>query len=112
MIRRPPRSTLFPYTTLFRSRDSIFIDPDGSGPAARFAIEDPSFTLRSLRGNAVLRWEYRPGSTLYPVWTRSGASSLTRGAIDFSDDARALFRGPSENIFPVKVNYWLGLCAV
>jgi len=90
-------------------RDSIFIDPDGSGPAARFAIEDPSFTLRSLRGNAVLRWEYRPGSTLYLVWTRSGASSLTRGAIDFGDDARALFRGPSENIFLVKVNYWLGL---
>src|SRR5437660_9658870 len=25
MIRRPPRSTLFPYTTLFRSRLSIFI---------------------------------------------------------------------------------------
>src|SRR5256885_5925013 len=23
MIRRPPRSTLFPYTTLFRSRDSF-----------------------------------------------------------------------------------------
>src|SRR2546428_9087600 len=23
MIRRPPRSTLFPYTTLFRSRDSL-----------------------------------------------------------------------------------------
>src|SRR5438046_786098 len=90
-------------------RDSIFIDPDGGGPAARFVIVDPSFTLRSLRGNAVLRWEYRPGSTLYLVWTRSGSSSLMRGAIDFGDDARALFRGPSENIFLVKLNYWLGL---
>src|SRR2546422_7015956 len=27
MIRRPPRSTLFPYTTLFRSRDA-FLEPD------------------------------------------------------------------------------------
>src|SRR5881409_1985843 len=90
-------------------RDSIFIDPDGGGPATRFVIVDPSFTLRSLRGNAVLRWEYRPGSTLYLVWTRSGSSSLMRGAIDFGDDARALFRGPSENIFLVKVNYWLGI---
>src|SRR2546422_6374465 len=26
MIRRPPRSTLFPYTTLFRSRDPIVVD--------------------------------------------------------------------------------------
>src|SRR5256885_15593887 len=36
MIRRPPRSTLFPYTTLFRSldplkRDSAFVDTDGDG---------------------------------------------------------------------------------
>src|SRR2546429_5632454 len=29
MIRRPPRSTLFPYTTLFRSRD---VDEPGTGP--------------------------------------------------------------------------------
>src|SRR2546429_8612225 len=28
MIRRPPRSTLFPYTTLFRSRGGITEDPD------------------------------------------------------------------------------------
>src|SRR3712207_8702715 len=27
MIRRPPRSTLFPYTTLFRSSDICQIDP-------------------------------------------------------------------------------------
>src|SRR2546422_1571414 len=32
MIRRPPRSTLFPYTTLFRSRESQR-DPRGAGGA-------------------------------------------------------------------------------
>src|SRR3712207_7692506 len=31
MIRRPPRSTLFPYTTLFRS---VFVDVAGAAPAA------------------------------------------------------------------------------
>src|SRR3712207_7916071 len=29
MIRRPPRSTLFPYTTLFRSGDVRFASPEG-----------------------------------------------------------------------------------
>src|SRR5258707_2427548 len=29
MIRRPPRSTLFPYTTLFRSKEGDFISFDG-----------------------------------------------------------------------------------
>src|SRR5690242_21494866 len=31
MIRRPPRSTLFPYTTLFRSRELLFVTLDKSG---------------------------------------------------------------------------------
>src|SRR2546430_10165685 len=31
MIRRPPRSTLFPYTTLFRSRTASQPDDDGQG---------------------------------------------------------------------------------
>jgi hypothetical protein len=85
------------------------IDPDGTGPAASFQVTDPSFTLRSLRGNAVLRWEYLPGSTLYFVWTRSSASELVRGTLDFSTDSRALFRGPAENIFLIKLNYWLAM---
>jgi hypothetical protein len=85
-----------------------WIDPDGAGPSPRFLISDPSSTFRSLRGNAVLRWEYRPGSTLFVVWTRSGSSSLTRGQIDFGTDAGALFQGPSSNVFLLKVNYWLG----
>src|SRR5258708_11079713 len=33
MIRRPPRSTLFPYTTLFRSSILLGADEGGNGPA-------------------------------------------------------------------------------
>jgi hypothetical protein len=88
---------------------TIAVDADGAGAAPTYTFSDPTFTFRSLRGNAVLRWEYLPGSTIFVVWTRSGASAVTRGDIDFGDDAGALFRGPSENIFLVKVNYWIGL---
>jgi hypothetical protein len=86
------------------------IDPDGSGPARGFVIAPRDFTFRSLRGNAVLRWEYRPGSTLFVVWTRSSRiPDVPRGNIRFADDVGDLFQGPSENIFLVKLNYWLGL---
>jgi uncharacterized protein DUF5916/cellulose/xylan binding protein with CBM9 domain len=86
------------------------IDPDGSGPSPGFVIGNRDFTVRSLRGNAVMRWEYRPGSTLFLVWTRSSRiPDLTRGRISFGDDFGDLFQGPSENIFLLKVNYWLGL---
>ena len=93
-----------------RDPASITVDADtlgGGAPSNTF--DDPTFTLRSLRGNAVLRWEYRPGSTLYVVWTHtSQLPDLPRGQVDFSQDARALFHGPSENIFLLKVSYWLG----
>src|SRR2546430_4840463 len=39
MIRRPPRSTLFPYTTLFRSRRAVDIHLDGSGPLRPRAVQ-------------------------------------------------------------------------
>src|SRR2546427_5500837 len=35
MIRRPPRSTLFPYTTLFRSRLGVELDGAGGDPHLR-----------------------------------------------------------------------------
>src|SRR5260370_8988255 len=55
MIRRPPRSTLFPYTTLFRS-----IDADREGrPTALFAsIERPFETWHLV---ALLNWRQAPG---------------------------------------------------
>jgi len=88
---------------------TITLDPDTPAPGPSFTFADPTFTFRSLRGNAVLRWEYRPGSTLFVVWTRSSRiPDLPRGNIQFSDDAGALFQGPSENIFLVKMTYWLG----
>jgi hypothetical protein len=90
------------------SPNTVTIDPDAAGPAQSFQFSDPTFTFRSLRGNAVLRWEYHPGSTLYLVWTRESDSVLSRGAIDFGPDARSLLQGPAQNIFLLKVNYWLG----
>ena len=85
------------------------IDPDGNGPARTFRIGNPDFNFRSLRGNAVLRWEYRPGSTLYLVWTQSRADQSPLGNFDFTRDRRALFALHPDNIFLVKVSYWLGL---
>ena len=93
-----------------RDPATITIDADTlGGGAPSFSFPDPTFTFRSLRGNAVLRWEYRPGSTLFVVWTRSSRIPLLpRGSMQFSDDASALFQGPSENVFLVKMTYWLG----
>ncbi|HUF66419.1 MAG TPA: DUF5916 domain-containing protein, partial [Gemmatimonadaceae bacterium] len=84
--------------------------PQGrSGEAAAFTVPDRDFTLRSLRGNAVLRWEYRPGSTIFMAWQQERSSSLDTGVLDFERDRSALFATRSDNVFVLKVNYWLNL---
>ena len=84
------------------------IDPDGDGPAPVMVVGNPDFNLRSLRGNAVIRWEYRPGSTLFLVWTRTGSDFASRvGDLQLSRDVDALFSARADNIFLVKLNFWL-----
>ncbi len=84
------------------------IDPDGSGPASAFTLGNPDFSVRSLRGNAVLRWEYRPGSTVYLVWQQQRSGFDPSGEFRFADDADALMNLPPENVFALKVSYWWG----
>jgi hypothetical protein len=86
---------------------SYTIDPDGSGAAQPFTLADQDFTVRSLRGNAVVRWEYRPGSALFFVWQQERAGGLSDGRFDAGRDLRGLFREPAHNVFLIKATYWL-----
>ena len=83
------------------------VDVDGSGPAQAISFDDPSFNFRSLRGNAVLRWEYRPGSTLYFVWQQTRSDTESIGDFRFGRDRDALFSAHPDNIFLVKGTYWI-----
>ena len=65
------------------------------------------FNLRSLRGNAVVRWEWREGSTIYVAWQQQRSDFQPYGDFDFGRDQRALFGTRPDNIFLVKMNYWL-----
>ncbi|HEV8264514.1 MAG TPA: DUF5916 domain-containing protein [Gemmatimonadales bacterium] len=67
---------------------------------------NPDFNFKSLRGNAVLRWEYLPGSTLFFVWTQSRSDFDPTGDFQFGSSMRQLWRAPAENIFMVKATYW------
>lgn len=100
----------------------LTIDPDGAGPAAKFTVgpppdgpnpgfvvSNPNFNFRSLRGTGVLRWEWRPGSTAYFVWTQTRSDIAQVGDLSFARDRHALLAAPTDNIFVMKISYWLGL---
>lgn len=84
--------------SIARGPSGYCIDPVGATaqatncPAMDILLPNPDFNTRSLRGNAVLRWEYRPGATIFLVWQQ------TR-----EDDMKS-----ADNVFSLKVSYWLG----
>ena len=76
------------YGQLFAARganDSFLLlqDRDTLVPVANYP-KRYDFGFNSLQTNTVLRWEYRPGSALYVVWTQSRRSSDDLSAFDFS----------------------------
>jgi hypothetical protein len=68
---------------------------------------NPDFNFKSLKVNAVFRWEWRLGSTLYVVWTDQREDSRYPGEFRFGRDARALFRARADDVFLVKLSYWI-----
>jgi hypothetical protein len=84
------------------------IFPAGRGEGAvSFPVPDPDFNIRSLRGNAVLRWEWRPGSTVFLAWQQTRSDFAPVGTFDLPVDARALFAASPDNIVVLKMSYWL-----
>lgn len=87
-------------------KDGIYTaDPDGPGPARPFSFADPDFSLKSLRGTIVLRWEYLPGSMLYLVWTQRRADGSHPGDFRLWRDIEDLFQAPGDNIVLLKFSY-------
>ena len=68
---------------------------------------DPDFNTKSLRGNVVTRWEYKPGSTLFFVWYLSQADFSRPGQFSPLRDIGSAFGADATHIFMVKASYWL-----
>ena len=88
-------------------------DPRADNYEDRFQPYTPpsiqtAFKFTQLRTNAVLRWEYRPGSTMFVVWTH-GRQDQDNGTAhqNWSKDYRDLFAMHPNNTFLIKVAHWL-----
>jgi len=74
-----------------------------------YNIANPDFNFQQFNSNLVGRWEFRPGSTLYLVWTntRSNYSDQLGQSIWKSFDD--IMNVKSENVFMIKFSYWFSL---
>lgn len=69
---------------------------------------DPNFNLHFFNTNAILRWEYKPGSTLYAVWTQNRALGDQEVSQPLLSSVGSNFSHGSNNSFVVKLSYRWG----
>jgi hypothetical protein len=86
--------------------DTYFLDENGDG-FTDYSIDNPDFNFLQFRSNFVTRWEYRPGSALYLVWSGDLTGDASPVSVPLGTSMRQLWNIYPDNIFLVKFSYWL-----
>lgn len=98
------------YADRFRMLSSSELAFTEANRPAALVIDRPDFNFRQLRSTVVLRWEYRPGSTVFAIWRHGRTDdTFSDGRFHAGRDLSDLATAASENIVMVKANYWIGL---
>jgi hypothetical protein len=74
-----------------------------------FTFGRPDFSFAQVRSNVVLRWEYRPGSSIFAIWSHGQTAVGGDGRFDLGRDVRTLAESAGEDLVMLKLNYWIGL---
>jgi len=88
--------------------DDIYNIDENSDGIADYSFDKPDFNVKEFLSNLVVRWEYRPGSTLYLVWSQNRSGYVNDGCFNFNGDVNDLFDIKPHNIFLLKFSYRIG----
>ncbi len=91
-------------TVLNRLPDGSYSVTDGT---ATFSLANRDQNVRSFRSNVVLKWEWRPGSTLYAVWQQNRQSTVADPAHVGVNDLFGSLAADGDNIFAIKSTFWI-----
>ncbi|MBD3298393.1 MAG: hypothetical protein GF341_07050 [candidate division Zixibacteria bacterium] len=72
-----------------------------------FAFRNADFGYLSFRSNVVLRWEFRPGSTLFFVWQQNREGSDDPGRLVRPGLLFDTFSAAGRDFLAVKISYWV-----
>lgn len=98
------------WNELADARAARFADRFKPYAPAEGSLRDYDFNFKQLRSTSVLRWEYRPGSTLFFVWTQEREDAAAdAGSFRAGRDYRTLFSSHPRNVFLIKGSYWLSM---
>ena len=70
-------------------QETYFIDDNVDG-TVDYSFGNPDFNVKEFLSNLVVRWEYRPGSTVYLVWSQTRNEYQNDGTFDFTNDVTSI----------------------
>jgi hypothetical protein len=76
----------------------------GGGPSYSFG--NPDFSFQQFRSNLVARWEWKPGSSVYVVWSQGRTGFAPSWTDSFHNNWGDLWSTRPDNVFLVKLSYW------
>jgi hypothetical protein len=86
--------------------DEIYEIDENLDGTVEYSFDQPNFNVFDFNANLVVRWEYRPGSTLFVVWTQNRNEYLSDGKFDLVNDIGSLFNDTyPHDAFLVKLSY-------
>ncbi|MGM0621824.1 MAG: DUF5916 domain-containing protein, partial [Bacteroidota bacterium] len=92
----------------YNESDELYSIDEAGNNQADYEFDQPDFNVKEFLSNLVVRWEYRPGSTLFLVWSQNRDNFENSGNFRFQNDVNQLFGQKAHNIFLVKFSYRLG----
>ena len=73
-----------------------------------YKFDNPDFNFFQYRSNLVFRWEFRPGSQLYIVWSNEKTDG-NKINYSLSNAVDRFYNAPSRSLFLIKFNYWFSI---
>ena len=74
-----------------------------------YTLSNPDFNFSQFRSNLVAKWEYKPGSSVYLVWSNEQTEYATQGVNNLLKAYNQIKKSFPNNLFLVKLNYWFSI---
>ncbi len=90
--------------------DEIILEVDeGANGSLDYTFKNPDFNTKVFLSNLVARWEYRPGSVLFFVWSQNREHFSSDPTQSLGNNMNNLFNFKARNTFLIKLSYRIGV---
>lgn len=90
----------------YNENENTFSIDENTDGISEYTFDNPDFNFHQFRSNLVARWEYKPGSTVFFVWSHGRSEYEQTSDYSINNGYSRLVDINSQNVFLIKLNYW------